>query len=103
MENTTENKKDWIDGLILKAPKEGSPDFVKGKVSVKVDNFKAYLDAKNNNGWVNIDLLESREGKLYFKLNDWKPNGENTSKAEYNPDAEFDALGANLSANNLPF
>ena len=67
----------FVDGLIFKKKKEGAPDFVKGSVSMKVDELKAFLDKHNNNGWVNADLLVSKDGqKLYFKLNDWKPAEE---------------------------
>lgn len=63
----------FTDGLIFKKPREGAPDFVKGAMSFKVDEFKAFLDKHNNNGWVNVDLKVSKGGKLYTQLNDWKP------------------------------
>lgn len=68
-------EKKFVDGLIFKRPKEGAPEFVKGKLSIKVNEFIEYLKANQNEGWVNLDLLKSKDGtKLYFVLNDWKPN-----------------------------
>jgi len=62
------------EGFIFKRPHEKSPDFVKGSMSVKVDEAIAFLQKYNNNGWVNLDLLASKDNsKLYFKLNTWKP------------------------------
>jgi len=49
-----------------------APDFVKGKVSIKKDEFITFLNEQDWD-WVNLDILESKEGKLYAKLNDWKP------------------------------
>jgi len=68
------NEKIFPSGLIYKAPRPNSPDYVKGSLSVKVDEFKAFLEKHDNNGWVNLDFLKSKNGKLYFALNTWKPN-----------------------------
>jgi len=58
-----------------------SPDFVKGSMSVKVDEAVAFLQKHNNNGWVNLDLLASKDNsKLYFKLNTWKPKEETATE-----------------------
>lgn len=65
----------FIDGLIFKLPDENTKEkapWVKGKISVKVSEFIAFLNKYNNNGWVNIDLKKSKEkGTLYLELNRW--------------------------------
>jgi len=68
-----ENEKEFPKGIIFKKPREGAPDFVKGSLSFKVDEFVEYLQKNINNGWVNLDLKVSKGGKLYLDLNDWKP------------------------------
>lgn len=71
----------FTEGFIFKKPRQGAPDFVKGAISVKVDEFTAWLKKHNNNGWVNIDLKMSKEGKLYTELNNFKrdvPNEQAT-------------------------
>ena len=60
------------DGLIFKKPNENAPDFVKGTISIKVEEFKKFLDEHINNGWINLDLKENKEGKYYSELNTWK-------------------------------
>jgi len=65
-------EKIFCDGMIFKRPREGAPDFVKGAISVKVDEFKRFLDLHNSEGWVNLDLKVSKGGKLYLELNTWK-------------------------------
>ncbi len=65
-----ENNNDFPNGLISKA---GNVDFVKARLSFKVDEFIETLKANSKNGWVNIDVLESREGKIYSKFNTFEP------------------------------
>ncbi len=62
----------FCDGMIFKRPKNDAPDFVKGSVSIKVDDFKKFLDTHVKNGWVNLDLKLSKGGKLYLELNSWE-------------------------------
>ena len=67
-----ENK--FIDGFFINKPRENAPDFVKGGLSININKFIPYLHSKANaKGYVNIDLLTSKDGGLYAKLNDWKP------------------------------
>lgn len=79
------------DGMSFQKPSEKAPDFVKGKVSIKVDKLTAFLEANQNaDGWVTLDLLESKKGSWYFKLNTWKPTKGNNGEGEpdESPDKE---------------
>lgn len=80
--STENNEVVFGEGFIFKRPHEKAPAFVKGSMSVKVDEAIAFLQKYNNNGWVNLDLLASKDNsKLYFKLNTFKPekkDGEST-------------------------
>lgn len=71
-----------VKGFYLKTPHEKAPDFVKRKVSIKVDDFVQYLqDHKNGSGYVNFDLNEARSGHWYLKHDDWVPEQQNTAPA----------------------
>ena len=63
-------------GIGIKAPHEKAPDFVKGRVSFKVEEFIDYLKENEYLGWVNMDLLESKKGNLYFKLDEYKKENQ---------------------------
>jgi hypothetical protein len=78
----SETKKEFVDGVFVNSPRSGAPTFVKANISILVDKFIPYLQAKANaKGYVNIDLLENnKEGKLYAKLNDWKPSSAPAAK-----------------------
>lgn len=57
-------------------PREGAPDFVKGRMSMKRDEAIEYLKTLNvsEKGYIYFDLLVSKDGsKLYWKLNDYQP------------------------------
>ncbi len=76
----------FVDGLFIEKPKEGAPDFVKAKVSVNVDKLTAWCaQHKNEKGYVNIDLLKSKGGKLYFAKNTFGAE----KKVEETPDNPF--------------
>jgi hypothetical protein len=85
-------EKIFANGLIFKSPKENTPEFVKGHISVKVDEFTKFLEENDNNGWVNIDLKKSREGKFYFELNTWKPKGFKEKERELVEEVEKETI-----------
>ena len=68
-----ENK--FVPGLFAKAPHERAPDFVKASISIRVKDLGNFLREQNSAGeeWVNVDIKESRGGKWYTSLNDFKP------------------------------
>lgn len=81
-------EKKLAEGFYFDRPREGAPDFVKGKLSVKAEQAIPFIEAnKNEKGYINLDLLVSKEGKLYLSLNDWKPEAK--KEAEY-PDGGID-------------
>jgi len=73
----------FADGMGLVDPKPNQPAFVLNKFYFNADKFSALLQAnKSEKGWVYVDMLMSKKGVPYFKLNTFKP----IEKAE-KPDA----------------
>ena len=65
----------FVNGLYVN-DKKNAPDFVNAKISIG-PNFQQWYEAnKNEKGYVNIDILTSREGKQYAKHNDFKPTNQ---------------------------
>jgi hypothetical protein len=59
----------FIKGLFLKK-REGSPDFVKGTLSFKTEEFiEAIVEYTNSKGYANVDILQKDNGELYLKPN----------------------------------
>jgi hypothetical protein len=67
------------DGFILKR-RESAPDWVIGSLSIKVDEAIQFLTTHQSNGWVNIEMKTSKEGKPYCQLDTWKPDGSKAKK-----------------------
>ena len=69
---------EFVDGLIVKAPHENAPDFVKASIAIKVEDLGKWLRAKYKSGeeWVNIDVKEAKSGKWYAAVSTYKPKGK---------------------------
>ena len=94
-----ENK--FIQGLFT-SRRDNSPEFVKANLSFRTEQFIKWLKANTNDkGYCNVDILESKEGKLYAKLNDWKPS----EKFVKNEDGslETEEVEDELNIQNIPF
>jgi hypothetical protein len=66
-----ENK--FIKGLIVKKPHENAPDFVIAKLSIKKVELIEWLGQQEGE-WINADIKNSKEGKYYAQIDDWKPD-----------------------------
>lgn len=90
--NKMAQDKIFADGFIFKKD-EQTPEFVIGKISIKVEEATEFLKNHSNNGWVNLDVKLSQGGKHYMELNTWKPNTEKSNNApapaEVEPDLPF--------------
>lgn len=72
--------KTFASGFRFDLPRENAPSFVKGRISVHVGDAIDFLTKhRNERGFVNIDVLESRSGTLYCALNEWKSGGAQPS------------------------
>lgn len=71
------SEKVFAKGLYAKAKNEKAPAFVKGSLSIKVEDFITFLNEhKNDSGYVNLDLLENKTdpSKWNATINDYKPD-----------------------------
>lgn len=69
---------EFVEGMIVKPPHERAPDFVKANISIKVEDLGKWLRAKYKAGdeWVNIDVKESKGGKWYAAVSNFKPKAK---------------------------
>tara|TARA_S200002703_G_scaffold28592_1_gene24354 strand:- start:255 stop:518 length:264 start_codon:yes stop_codon:yes gene_type:complete len=80
-------EKEFVDGLIVKAPRDGAPDFVKASISIKRKDLGNWLRGKEDD-WINIQVKESRGGKWYAEVDNWKPNANQGQQSAPNPSEE---------------
>ena len=81
------NEIEFVNGLIVKPPKDNAPDFVKCTISIKRADLGNWLRGKSED-WINIDVKESRNGKWYAAVSTYKPKqyqkpGESVPEKEY--------------------
>lgn len=83
--------KQFVNGLIVKPPRDNAPSFVKCAISIRREELIDWL-GKQDGEWVNLDVKESKGGKWYAEVNQWKPEGKGQAKAarpEFDDDLAF--------------
>lgn len=104
----------FADGLFFNKKRDGAPDYIKGSISIEVENFTTFL--KNNvqyvnpKGYITIDLKQSQKGTLYFQVNTYKANMEKPTSLSNDDVATLQGLreahnGSNvdITAEEIPF
>ena len=73
---------DMIGGFYPKPKSDKAPDWVIGKASINISQFRewmsAYIKQNPDEQWVNMELLVAKSGKGYARVDDWKPERVNT-------------------------
>ena len=72
----------FADGFRFENPRENAPSFVKGKLSIKAEEAIKFIQEHESEGWVNIDIKESKGGKLYMALDTYKKDSKEEVKQE---------------------
>lgn len=77
-----DNRPKFIDGLIVKKPKDGLPEFIKGTISIKREELIFTLQGMTGD-WINLDIKESKKtGNWYAALNEWKRENDESSQGQ---------------------
>jgi hypothetical protein len=92
-----QEEKIFADGFVFKR-NENAPDFVVGRISIKVEEAIAFIKQHEKNGWVNLGVKTARSGNYYIDLDTFESN--DSSKKEGEPKAKAVAKEEDL---DLPF
>jgi hypothetical protein len=77
-----QEEKIFADGFVFKR-NEKAPEFVIGRMSIKVEEAIAFIQTHQDNGWVNLGVKQARTGNYYVELDTFKPTNDSaTSKYE---------------------
>ena len=74
-------EKQFVDGLRVKEKNENIPEWIKVRLLVNRLQLIEWLQNQTEK-WIEIDVKESKVGKLYCEVNTWKP--ENSTPSESN-------------------
>ena len=93
----------FVQGMFFNERKN-APDFVRSKMSISVDRFIEFAQAnKNAKGYLNFDILESKAGKDYAKLNEWEPQAKAEGMQSQGGPSANNGLEAEPVEDDLPF
>ena len=70
---------EFVQGLICKR-NEKAPDFLICSLSIKRDELIQWLQDRDGE-WVNVDIKNSKAGKMYAAVNNFKPRGGDEAPA----------------------
>ena len=88
------NDTQFINGLIVKAPNDNAPEYVKAKLSIKREELIGWLQSERGE-WINADIKVSQGGKWYAAVDTWKPNAQKG--------AEKPKSGEGFDTDSIPF
>lgn len=83
--------KEFPTGLFVSPPRPTAPDFVKGRISIRTQDFLEYLSEKDSE-WVRIDVKEGfkkdEDGnpKWYAQVDTWVKPSERVEEKEEGDD-----------------
>lgn len=72
----------FVTGLFYKKPHPKAPEYVLGNLSAKREEFIAFLTLQTGE-WVNMVIKESKAGKAYVQIDDWKPKQKIEEEIDY--------------------
>lgn len=70
----------FADGFIFKK-RDNAPEFVVGQLSIAVEDAIQFIGQYERDGWVNLDIKQSRGGKYYVELNQFVPKKQQAEKS----------------------
>lgn len=81
-------EKIFADGFSFKR-NDNAPDFVVGRVSIKVEEAIAFLKRYEKNGWVSLNTNKSKSGSYYMELDTFVPKQAGTPTPKVEEDVPF--------------
>jgi hypothetical protein len=93
------DEKIFADGFSFKR-NENAPDFVVGRLSLKVDEAIAFIKQHEKRGWINFNIKTARSGNAYVELDTYEPT---TTKEQAPSKTAKPKASAPAPSENLPF
>jgi len=84
-----QKEKTFADGFIFKRS-ESAPEFVIGRLSLKVDEAITFIKKYSKSGWVNLDIKSARSGNYYVELDTFEPKSKKDSAPKEDSKADDD-------------
>lgn len=66
-------EKIFADGVYFKR-NEKAPEWVVGKLSVKIEQFRGLVQQHQKDGWLNLEIKQAKSGSYYVELDTFEPS-----------------------------
>lgn len=80
----SQDEKVFADGFIFKR-NEKAPEFVIGRLSIKVEDAISFLKQHQKSGWTNLDIKKARSGNYYIELDTYEPKTDDSLVVQSQP------------------
>lgn len=77
-----QEEKIFADGFVFKR-NEKAPDFVVGRLSIKVEEAIAFIKKHEKSGWVNLGVKTARSGNYYIELDTFEAKQQESAVDKY--------------------
>jgi len=77
-----QEEKIFADGFLFKR-NENAPDFVVGRMSIKVEEAIAFMKQHEKGGWVNLGVKTARSGNYYIELDTFEAKSKEGAVDKY--------------------
>lgn len=77
-----QEEKIFAEGFVFKR-NEKAPEFVIGRLSMKVDEAIAFMKKHEKNGWVNLGVKTARTGNYYVELDTFEAKQQGSAVDKY--------------------
>jgi len=78
----SQEEKIFADGFLFKR-NEKAPDFVVGRMSIKVEEAIAFMKQHEKGGWVNLGVKTARSGNYYIELDTFEAKSKEGAVDKY--------------------
>ena len=95
-----QEEKIFADGFVFKR-NENAPDFVVGRISIKVDEAVAFIKQHQKNGWINLGVKTARSGNYYIDLDTFEAKDDSSKKVS--AEKKYFAKKEEETQDDLPF
>ena len=79
-----QEEKIFADGFVFKR-NENAPDFVVGRLSMKVDEAIAFIKKNEKSGWTNLSIKQARSGNYYVELDTFEVKNDSSKSVSNAP------------------
>lgn len=93
-------EKVFADGFLFKR-NEKAPDFVVGRISIKVDEAIEFIKKHQKSGWVNLGVKTARSGNYYIDLDTFEAKNDGPKASAV--DKYESKTAAAVEEEDLPF